>query len=234
MRIFERTRREIAIAPRVTTVDALGAQIEGFSTAHTVARANIFPASGGLERREAGLSDGQPLEMTLPAGTQIAPGDGVCIGADAPNWRCIEVQNWFSHCAARLERIAGDSGGSDAESAEALPLSPDDAKTGMERSEAKCIAELRESSRQAASSEGGAQPPLAGAPDGEAVSSTGGTQVPMAGTSGREAAPSTGGAQTPLAGATGCEAAPSEGGTQTPLAGELDNEAASTGKGAEA
>lgn len=234
MRIFERTRREIAIAPRVTTVDALGAQIEGFSTAHTVARANLFPASGGLERREAGLSDGQMLELTLPAGTQIAPGDGVCIGADAPNWRCVEVQNWFSHCAARLERIAGDSGGSDAESAEALPLSPDDAKTGMERSEAKCIAELRESSRQAASSEGGAQPPLAGAPDGEAVSSTGGTQVPMAGTLGREAAPSTGGAQTPLAGATGCEAAPSEGGSQTPLAGELDNEAASTGKGAEA
>ena len=190
MRIFERTRREIAIAPRVTTVDALGAQIEGFSTAHTVVRANIFPASGGLERREAGLADGQPLEMTLPAGTQIAPGDGVCIGADAPNWRCVEVQNWFSHCAARLEQIAGDSGGSDAESAEALPLSPDDAKTGMERSEAPRIAELLESSRQAASSEGGAQ-------------------VPMAGTPGLEAAPSTGGAQTPLAGELDNEAAPS-------------------------
>ena len=215
MRIFERTRREIAIAPRVTTVDALGAQIEGFSTAHTVVRANIFPASGGLERREAGLADGQPLEMTLPAVTQIAPGDGVCIGADAPNWRCVEVQNWFSHCAARLEQIAGDSGGSDAESAEALPLSPDDAKTGMERSEAPRIAELLESSRQAASSEGGAQ-------------------VPMAGTPGLEAAPSTGGAQTPLAGVTSSEAAPSEGGTQTPLAGELDNEAAPSGKGAEA
>lgn len=215
MRIFERTRREIAIAPRAAAVDALGAQIEGFSTAHTVARANIFPASGGLERREAGLSDGQPLEMTLPAGTQIAPGDGVCIGADAPNWRCIEVQNWFSHCAARLERIAGDSGGSDAESAEALPLSPDDAKTGMERSEAPRIAELRESSGKAAPSEGG-------------------TQVPMAGAPGREAAPSTGCAQTPLAGATSSEATSSEDGAQSPLAGELDNEAAPTGKGAEA
>ena len=177
MRIFERTRREIAIAPRVTTVDALGAQIEGFSTAHTVARANIFPASGGLERREAGLADGQPLEMTLPAGTQIAPGDGVCIGADAPNWRCVEVQNWPGHCAARLERIAGDSGGSDAESAEALPLSPDDAKTGMERSEAPRIAELLESSRQAASSEGGAQPPLAGELDNEAAPSGKGAEA---------------------------------------------------------
>ena len=195
MRIFERTRREIAIAPRVTTVDALGAQIEGFSTAHTVARANIFPASGGLERREAGLADGQPLEMTLPAGTQIAPGDGVCIGADAPNWRCIEVQNWFSHCAARLERIAGDSGGSDAESAEALPLSPDDAKTGMERSEAPRIAELRESSRQAASSEGGAQLPLAGATGCEAAPSEGGTQTPLAGELDNEAAPSGKGAE---------------------------------------
>lgn len=215
MRIFERTRREIAIAPRVTTVDALGAQIEGFSTAHTVARANIFPASGGLERREAGLADGQPLEMTLPAGTQIAPGDGVCIGADAPNWRCIEVQNWFSHCAARLERIAGDSGGSDAENAEALPLSPDDAKTGMERSEAPRIAELLESSRQAAPSEGG-------------------TQVPMAGAPGREAAPSTGCAETPLAGATSSEATSSEDGAQSPLAGAPDGKAAPTGKGAEA
>lgn len=234
MRIFERTRREIAIAPRVTTVDALGAQIEGFSTAHTVARANIFPASGGLERREAGLADGQPLEMTLPAGTQIAPGDGVCIGADAPNWRCVEVQNWSSHCAARLERIAGDSGGSDAESAEALSLSPDTAKTGMERSEAKCIAELRESSRQAASSEGGAQVPMAGTPGLEAAPSTGGAQTPLAGVTSSEAAFSEGGAQPPLAGAPDGEAAPSEGGTQTPLAGELDNEAASTGKGAEA
>ena len=215
MRIFERTRREIAIAPRVTTVDALGAQIEGFSTAHTVARANLFPASGGLERREAGLSDGQPLEMTLPAGTQIAPGDGVCIGADAPNWRCIEVQNWFSHCAARLERIAGDSGGSDAENAEALPISPDDAKTGMERSEAPRIAELLESSRQAAPSEGG-------------------TQVPMAGAPGREAAPSTGCAETPLAGATSSEATSSEDGAQSPLAGAPDGKAAPTGKGAEA
>ena len=195
MRIFERTRREIAIAPRVTTVDALGAQIEGFSTAHTVARANIFPASGGLERREAGLADGQPLEMTLPAGTQIAPGDGVCIGADAPNWRCIEVQNWPGHCAARLERIAGDSGGSDAESAEALPLSPDDAKTGMERSEAPRIAELRESSRQAASSEGGAQLPLAGATGCEAAPSEGGTQTPLAGELDNEAAPSGKGAE---------------------------------------
>lgn len=195
MRIFERTRREIAIAPRVTTVDALGAQIEGFSTAHTVARANIFPASGGLERREAGLADGQPLEMTLPAGTQIAPGDGVCIGADAPNWRCVEVQNWFSHCAARLERIAGDSGGSDAENAEALPLSPDDAKTGMERSEAPRIAELLESSRQAASSEGGAQPPLAGATSSEATSSEDGAQSPLAGELDNEAAPTGKGAE---------------------------------------
>ena len=177
MRIFERTRREIAIAPRVTTVDALGAQIEGFSTAHTVARANIFPASGGLERREAGLSDGQPLEMTLPAGTQIAPGDGVCIGADAPNWRCVEVQNWSSHCAARLERIAGDSGGSDAESAEALSLSPDTAKTGMDRGEAPRIAELRESSRQAASPEGGTQTPLAGELDNEAASTGKGAEA---------------------------------------------------------
>ncbi|HIS84186.1 MAG TPA: hypothetical protein IAB50_01260 [Candidatus Faecivicinus avistercoris] len=195
MRIFERTRREIAIAPRVTTVDALGAQIEGFSTAHTVARANLFPASGGLERREAGLADGQPLEMTLPAGTQIAPGDGVCIGADAPNWRCIEVQNWPGHCAARLERIAGDSGGSDAESAEVLPLSPDNAKTGMERSEAPRIAELRESSRQAASSEGGAQLPLAGATGCEAAPSEGGTQTPLAGELDNEAAPSGKGAE---------------------------------------
>ena len=177
MRIFERTRREIAIAPRVTTVDALGAQIEGFSTAHTVARANIFPASGGLERREAGLSDGQPLEMTLPAGTQIAPGDGVCIGADAPNWRCVEVQNWSSHCAARLERIAGDSGGSDAESAEALSLSPDTAKTGMDRGEAPRIAELRESSRQAASPECGTQTPLAGELDNEAASTGKGAEA---------------------------------------------------------
>ena len=39
MRIFERTRREIAIAPRAAAVDALGAQIEGFSTARIGARA---------------------------------------------------------------------------------------------------------------------------------------------------------------------------------------------------
>ena len=107
MRIFERTRREIAIAPRAAATDALGARIEGFSTARTVVRANVFPASGGLERREAGLSDGRRMEMTLPAGTRIAPGDGVCVGADAPNWRCVEVEAWSGHCRVRLERIEG-------------------------------------------------------------------------------------------------------------------------------
>ena len=159
MRIFERTRREIVIAPRAAAVDALGAQIEGFSTARIAARANLFPASGGLERREAGLSDGQMLELTLPAGTQIAPGDGVCIGANAPNWRCVEVQNWPGHCAARLERIAGDSGDSSAESVEVLSLSSDAAKTGMKRSE------------------GDAQVSIANVTDGEAVPSGKGVEA---------------------------------------------------------
>ena len=159
MRIFERTRREIAIAPRVTTVDALGAQIEGFSTARIAARANLFPASGGLERREAGLSDGQMLELTLPAGTQIAPGDGVCIGANAPNWRCVEVQNWHGHCAACRERTSRESGGSSAESVEVLSLSSDAAKTGMKRSE------------------GDAQVSIANVTDGEAVPSGKGVEA---------------------------------------------------------
>ncbi len=107
MRFHERTRRTIAIAARQVRTDALGARVEDFSAARVQARANLYPAAGALVRREAGLSDGQQMEAILPADVQIAPGDGVCIGSDAPNWRCVEVRRWPGHCAARLERIEG-------------------------------------------------------------------------------------------------------------------------------
>ena len=38
-------------------------------------------------------------------GRVVAVGDGVCVDADEPEWRCVEVAQWSAHRAVRVARI---------------------------------------------------------------------------------------------------------------------------------
>lgn len=107
MRLFERTLKWVDIAPRAVFVDRLGGAVEGFSAAHKAVRASVIPSSGGLENRQSGVQEVQTMCLLLPLDAEIMPGDGVCVDAKTPNWRCVSIQRWTAHIAAQVERIAG-------------------------------------------------------------------------------------------------------------------------------
>jgi hypothetical protein len=114
MRLVERTLRDIRIAPRQPEQDALGGMTEGFSSARIACRCAAAPAgntlnyaANGITPLEHGEYRRQGLKLLLPRGTQIAPGDGVCMeGEEAPGWRCVAVEAWPSHVEAKIERLA--------------------------------------------------------------------------------------------------------------------------------
>lgn len=105
MRLLERTLKSIEIAPRAVAVDALGGAAEGFSSERRPVRASVIPSTGGLVDRAAGVERAQTMCLLMPLDAGIEAGDGVCVDADQPNWRCVSVQRWSAHVAAQVERI---------------------------------------------------------------------------------------------------------------------------------
>ena len=106
MRLLERTLKTVHIAPREILTDALGGRTEAFSSVTAPVRASIIPCDGALECRESGLREAERLRLLMPLDAQIRAGDGVCIDSGQPCWRCVDVQRWSGHIAARVERIA--------------------------------------------------------------------------------------------------------------------------------
>ena len=102
MRLLQRKLRSVRIAPRAAEDGA-----EAFSKETRPVRARLVPVAGGLESRPAGLLETDGLCLLLPADCGIRAGDGVCIDADEPEWRCVSVQERSQHVTAKLERIAG-------------------------------------------------------------------------------------------------------------------------------
>ena len=107
MRLLERTLMMIEIAPRAAAADGLGGVPEGFSAERLPVRASVIPFEGGFFRHESGAGLAESMCLLLPADARIEVGDGVCLDGGAPKWRCVEVQRWSAHCAAKVERIAG-------------------------------------------------------------------------------------------------------------------------------
>lgn len=107
MRLLERTLKWVKIAPRAVSTDALGGRIEGFSEDRAAVRASVIPSTGGMENRETGAREVQTMCLLMPLDASVAVGDGVCVGQEEPEWRCVEVQRWSAHLAVRAERIAG-------------------------------------------------------------------------------------------------------------------------------
>lgn len=105
MRLLERTLKRIDIAPRVVSADALGGAAEGFSDQLRPVRASVIPSTGGLVNRALGVEQVQTMCLLMPLDAGISVGDGVCVDAEAPNWRCVSVQKWSAHVAAQVERI---------------------------------------------------------------------------------------------------------------------------------
>ena len=105
MRFYERTLKWIDIAPRVTAADGLGGGVEMFSGERRPVRASVIPSTGGLRDRQAGVERVQTMCLLMPPDASIEVGDGVCVDAEGPNWRCVSVQRWSAHVAAQVERI---------------------------------------------------------------------------------------------------------------------------------
>jgi len=105
MRLLERTLKWIDIAPRRVAADGLGGGVEDFSAQHRRVRASVIPSTGGLRDRESGVERVQTMCLLMPKDALIEPGDGVCVDAQQPNWRCTCVQRWSAHVAAQVERI---------------------------------------------------------------------------------------------------------------------------------
>ena len=106
MRLLERTLKWVSIAPRVVTADALGGVVEGFSGQRRPVRASVIPSTAGLVNHVTGLCEVQSMCLLMPVDAEIAVGDGVCVDADEPEWRCVEVAQWSAHCAVRVARIS--------------------------------------------------------------------------------------------------------------------------------
>ncbi len=107
MRLYERTLKWVEIAPRRAVAGSLGGVAEGFSDARRRVRASVIPSSGGLRNHATGLMQTQTMCLLMPLDAAIAAGDGVCVDAESPNWRCANVERWSGHVAAQLERIQG-------------------------------------------------------------------------------------------------------------------------------
>lgn len=107
MRLLERTLKWVAIAPREVVADGLGGGVEHFSERVRKVRASVIPFEGGFFRHESGAGLAESMCLLLPADARIEVGDGVCLDGGVPKWRCVEVQRWSAHCAAKVERIAG-------------------------------------------------------------------------------------------------------------------------------
>lgn len=105
MRLLERTLKNIEIAPRQTQADGLGGVTEGFSNLRRPVRASVIPSTGGIMDREAGVARVLTMCLLMPTDAKIDVGDGVCVDADVPQWRCVNVQKWSAHVAAQVERI---------------------------------------------------------------------------------------------------------------------------------
>ena len=106
MRRVERTLKWVSIAPRAVAADALGGVVEGFSEQRRRVRASVIPSTGGLVNHATGLREVQSMCLLMPVDAEIAVGDGVCVDADEPEWRCVEVAQWSAHCAVRVARIS--------------------------------------------------------------------------------------------------------------------------------
>lgn len=105
MRLLERTLKRFDIAPREAAMDSLGGVAEGFSGVRRPVRGSVIPSTGGMVDRAAGVERVQTMCLLMPLDVRIDVGDGVCMDAAEPNWRCVSVQRWSAHIAAQVERI---------------------------------------------------------------------------------------------------------------------------------
>ena len=103
MRLLERTLKVVEIAPRAVAEDALGGVAEGFSENRVSVRASVIPLGGSLEEFAAGVRAVKSMCLLMPFDAPVAVGDGVV--ADGEMWRCVEVQKWSAHVAAKVTRV---------------------------------------------------------------------------------------------------------------------------------
>ena len=105
MRLLERTRKDVWIAPRCETTGALGGVKEGFAPERRLVRGSVIPSTGGVVSRESGLMQPQSMCLLLPMDAGLNVGDGVCLDGGEIRWRCVNVERWSAHVAAQVERI---------------------------------------------------------------------------------------------------------------------------------
>ena len=102
MRLLERTLKVVEIAPRAVVEDVLGGGVEGFSPERVAVRASVIPLGGSLEEFASGVRAVKNMCLLMPADAPVAVGDGIL--ADGEMWRCVEVQKWTAHKAAKVVR----------------------------------------------------------------------------------------------------------------------------------
>jgi len=102
MRLLERTLKVVEIAPRMVVEDALGGGVEGFSPDRVSVRASVIPLGGTLEEFASGVRTAKSMCLLMPLDAPVAVGDGVV--SDGEMWRCVEVQKWSAHKAAKVVR----------------------------------------------------------------------------------------------------------------------------------
>jgi len=103
MRLSERTRTEICIAPRIGRTGSLGGHAEEFSREMICLRGCVLPMDGGLDAGEKGLRSGKRIRLLVPADTRVQAGDGAWV--DGKEYLVRDVRCWTAHleldCEAR-------------------------------------------------------------------------------------------------------------------------------------
>lgn len=104
MRLAERTRMRVELAPRACVAGALGGRAERFSEERTAVWAAVLPEAGALEGQERGAVSRERLRLLVPADAKAACGDGAWV-QDRP-YRIVSVQRWTAHLELICEEIS--------------------------------------------------------------------------------------------------------------------------------
>lgn len=103
MRLYERTREAVEIAPRIAESGALGGRAERFSDARAAAMATVLPMGGDFAGGERGPLRAERFRLLLPADAQVGPGDGIVVRGEMT--RVLSVARWTAHLELTCEAL---------------------------------------------------------------------------------------------------------------------------------
>lgn len=82
-----------------------GVRFKGYSDESCIIKAEVYPASGGVQAQIYGDKLNYMLNMLVERTTEIKERDGVCIDSEVPNYEVESINTYTFHKAIVLKRL---------------------------------------------------------------------------------------------------------------------------------